>query len=239
MLSIIESNYYPAPNYLRRLARTYDWFIMSVLSIATYTVAGDDSIFNKKAILAALAILFYVLIYSPIMDFMGGTVGKRVAGLRIIDYAVFNRQLSIGLVQAYKRSFLAAWPMIILAIVLIFWNSGYNISFDIEFSFNRESSFSVMYFICIALLVTQFVIYKMTLPEVKRKQTYGKAIVDFNNGQGQHDFMSRTLVAVERVKNDSNTTRSILNFQYENPTFIFKAIFVFFHDNRAANDYVE
>jgi uncharacterized RDD family membrane protein YckC len=82
--------------WLRVVARLVDTAIVLAVAYAIYysfvgvirednTINADYIINNLKQAVPALALMIWVLVYSPIMEATGGTIGKRIVGIKLVD----------------------------------------------------------------------------------------------------------------------------------------------------------
>ncbi|MBX7108155.1 MAG: RDD family protein [Chitinophagales bacterium] len=80
----------------RAIARTIDTAIIvgvayGLQELAIRVIAGDNP-YNVEFITSSLrqvtpafGLMLWVLLYSPVMESTGGTIGKRIAGIRLVD----------------------------------------------------------------------------------------------------------------------------------------------------------
>src|SRR5215831_6823088 len=107
----------------RAFARTIDTIIVFGVAygceqLALWYVKSNQPLnedFILKSIqqtMPAMALVFWALLYSPILESMGGTVGKRLMGIQLID-------LQTGQIPAFRMCAARAWIYLIF-VVLIF-----------------------------------------------------------------------------------------------------------------------
>lgn len=203
---MVSSNYTPALNRLRRLSRVYDWFLMCVLAIGIYVLTSrTHSILHKKSMLLELTSLFYLLFYCPVWDaFLGGTIGKSVAHLKIISTKPLKANIS--LFQSYKRVIYASWPMLLCVIMIIGSNYGFDKEVEMPDDESGENTIvSLFSYIGYFFVLVQIAYLWMVIsPQRIKSQTsiLGHEIaVDIpNTGQGKHDIFANTAVVTDIQK---------------------------------------
>lgn len=91
-------------------------FIIQQLAVV---VIKSDNAYNVEFILRsldqavpALAIMMWVLVYSPVMESTGGTVGKRIAGIRLISEKNYD-------VPAFRYCFGRTWLYLVFIVLAL------------------------------------------------------------------------------------------------------------------------
>lgn len=64
-----------------------------------------------KQAMPALALILWVIVYSPVMESTGGTLGKRLVGIRLVE-------LKTGRLPAFRVAAARAWIYLIFVVLL-------------------------------------------------------------------------------------------------------------------------
>ena len=103
----------------RLIARIIDLLIILMFTfviIVIFKIVETNQNNGFETILM-LNILFYRFIYYPIMEYKGGTFGKRIIGIRTND-TLRNKKLTIW--NSYKRAIFQGWALLLVLIIAIF-----------------------------------------------------------------------------------------------------------------------
>jgi hypothetical protein len=197
-------NYTPAPVNLRRLARAYDWFLMTALAIIIYIITETEhyKILHRKSILFCVVSSFYLLIYCPIMDSLyNGTYGKSLAGLKLISTQPIIEKITV--LQAYRRILYATWPTLIIIALLIATHLGYDIQipnvqgqdFYENGDYDEDAPTTTSLFLYLMIFAGLYQAYKLYMNFNAPK--YG------NRAEAEHDIFANTAVLhpIEKSEN--------------------------------------
>lgn len=116
-------------NFFQRFAaRLIDVIIVSILvwPLSHFLSDKEPSAYNYenyKGMKSVIGILLFYLLYYPILEGSGGTLGKQILSIKSVS-ADTLKPISFG--QSYKRSLLLSWPIFISFIVGFFaMDSGF------------------------------------------------------------------------------------------------------------------
>ncbi len=106
--------------FLQRLfARIIDGILLSILITVCYYLFKDlDSIENShiQSDVTGIGVLIRWLLYYPIMEANGGTIGKRVVKIKTVSA---DTNMNPSLLQSYKRTVYLLLPFIASLAVLV------------------------------------------------------------------------------------------------------------------------
>ncbi len=119
----MEANIQYASFVQRLTARLIDTAIVLVLSYIIQQLAvafiKTDNIYNVEFILRsldqavpALAIMMWVLVYSPVMESMGGTIGKRIVGIQLLSEKTLQ-------IPAFRFCFGRTWLYLVFIVLAV------------------------------------------------------------------------------------------------------------------------
>lgn len=145
------SNCIPATNAMRIKARVADVLLMVVLSLMAYSFSSYGDFLHSKRLVFCFTTLFFLLLYCPLLDKTGGTIGKRVFGITVISIVPITTKIT--LFQSYKRMFALRWVLLVAIIMQILVHYGY---YDKDYGINEDGekvwSSSLIYFGYMTLL---------------------------------------------------------------------------------------
>jgi uncharacterized RDD family membrane protein YckC len=118
-----ESNIRYASFGQRLTARLIDTAILLSLAFLIEQMAvlfiKSDNLYNVEFILRsldqavpALAIMIWVLVYSPVMESTGGTIGKRIVGIRLLNENNFD-------IPAFRYCFGRTWLYLVFFVLAV------------------------------------------------------------------------------------------------------------------------
>lgn len=126
----------------RLLARLLDVVIVTVIpAIAIASLFFDDSQSLSQNPLSGILFLVFWLLYYPLMECSGGTLGKRIVGIQSIS---LKTRKPIGIGKAYKRSLIQVWPLLLMGI-------AFAMSFEYQIEMRSTITFLLVCYILFAL----------------------------------------------------------------------------------------
>ncbi len=111
-------------SFLQRvISRLIDTAIILLITYSIQIVAfyfiKKDEIYNADYIMTglsqampALAIMIWVLLYSPLMEASGGTVGKRIVGIKLVS------EHTLGM-PPYRNFMIRSWVYLVFIIIAV------------------------------------------------------------------------------------------------------------------------
>ncbi len=125
----------------RLLARLIDVVIVTVIpAITIASLFFDDSQSLSQNPLGGILFLVFWLLYYPIMECSGGTIGKRIVGIQSISLQTGK---PIGIGMAYLRSLIQIWPILLMGI-------AFAVSFNYRIEMHSTTTFLMVCFILFA-----------------------------------------------------------------------------------------
>ncbi len=125
----------------RLLARLIDVVIVTVIpAIAIASLFFDDSQSLSQNPLSGILFLVFWLLYYPIMECSGGTIGKRIVSIQSISLQTGK---PIGIGMAYLRSLIQIWPILLMGI-------AFAVSFNYRIEMHSTAAFLMVCFILFA-----------------------------------------------------------------------------------------
>jgi uncharacterized RDD family membrane protein YckC len=119
----MEANFQYASFVQRLIARLIDTAIVLSLSFiiqqSAVSFIKSDNLYNVEFILRsldqavpALAIMIWVLVYSPVMESTGGTLGKRIVGIQLLSEQTLQ-------VPAFRFCFGRTWLYLVFIVLAL------------------------------------------------------------------------------------------------------------------------
>ena len=128
----------------RFLARLIDVVLVTVIPAICITqilkVEDPQSLFMNG--LNGILYLVFWLVYYPIMECTGGTVGKRIVGIQSVSLQ-WQKPISAGM--AYMRSLIQIWPTLLMGI-------AFYVSF--RYRIEMRSTMTFLTVCCILFMIT-------------------------------------------------------------------------------------
>lgn len=113
----------PAGYWIHLLARIIDiaiFFIGYCILIYLFTMEGYKNAMQVSMYSWVILGVLYSLIYYPILENKGGTIGKLIVGIRSVSVDFSNPGEYLTISQAYKKSMYLNWPLIVQVFAFLY-----------------------------------------------------------------------------------------------------------------------